>query len=263
LKEFAYLDLADYLLVAEAVLGVPAEQLADMPRVVNMASSALAVPKAGWSGKEAYPEFAQKAALLAARLVRNHPLPDGNKRVAWLSMVEFIERNGGALLLTTTDPGEVVSAMVHLAAGDMSEQDFVDWVRRRLDPYRSMADAEFERLASERGWMETSSCSDCLGRGRDHDGSVCVYCGGEGKMARISDMGMFVHMLVQRGLFQRSDLDLAAWVSLTAAFGPDWANALGAPTDASPSEVWIAVLRAAAENPSEGEVAVDRWLHRC
>ena len=39
-----YLDLADYLLIAEAVTGLKAEVLAEMPRVVSLASSALSVP---------------------------------------------------------------------------------------------------------------------------------------------------------------------------------------------------------------------------
>jgi death-on-curing protein len=40
------------------------------------------------------PEFARKAGLLAARLTRNHPLPDGSKRVAWLALIELAGRNG-------------------------------------------------------------------------------------------------------------------------------------------------------------------------
>ncbi len=43
-----YLDLADFLLIAEAVTGVSADVLASMPRVVGLASSALAVPQSGW-----------------------------------------------------------------------------------------------------------------------------------------------------------------------------------------------------------------------
>jgi hypothetical protein len=42
-----YLDLADYLLIAEAVTGLKAEVLAEMPRVVSLASSALSVPASG------------------------------------------------------------------------------------------------------------------------------------------------------------------------------------------------------------------------
>ena len=41
-----YLELADYLLIAEAVLGVPAELIADFNRI-GLADSALAAPQAG------------------------------------------------------------------------------------------------------------------------------------------------------------------------------------------------------------------------
>lgn len=126
-----YLDLADYLLIAEAVTGLNAEVLAEMPRVVSLASSALSVPASGWQGQEAYPEPAQKAGLLAARLAKNHPLPDGNKRAAWLTMIEFIERNG--YRLEQPEPAEAVDAMVRLASSELAEGDFVAWLRPRLN----------------------------------------------------------------------------------------------------------------------------------
>ncbi len=125
-----YLDLADYLLIAEAVTGLRAEILADMPRVVDLASSALSVPTSGWRGQDAYPEFVQKAGLLAARLAKNHPLPDGNKRAAWLSMVEFIERNGYRLEQPGAD--DAVDVMVRLASSELAEADFINWLRPRL-----------------------------------------------------------------------------------------------------------------------------------
>jgi death-on-curing protein len=125
-----YLDLADYLLIAEAVTGLKAEVLADMPRVVNLASSALSVPASGWQGQEAYPEPAQKAGLLAARLAKNHPLPDGNKRTAWLAMIEFLERNG--YQLEQPEPSDAVDAMLRVASSEMAEGDFVEWLRSRL-----------------------------------------------------------------------------------------------------------------------------------
>jgi death on curing protein len=130
-----YLELADYLLIVEAVLNVPAEQLAEMPHLVHLAESALAVPRSGWGGRDAYPEFAQKAALMCARLARNHPLPDGNKRAAWLAMVEFIERNGRSLRVEPGEADLVVDVMLKLAAGEMPEKDFVTWVQSRLMPY--------------------------------------------------------------------------------------------------------------------------------
>ena len=125
-----YLDLADYLLIAEAVTGLTAEVLAEMPRVVSLASSALSVPASGWQGQEAYPEPAQKTGLLAARLAKNHPLPDGNKRAAWLAMIEFLERNGYQLV--QPEPAEAVDVMLRLASSELAEGDFVEWLRARL-----------------------------------------------------------------------------------------------------------------------------------
>jgi hypothetical protein len=71
-----YLDLADYLLIAEAVLGVPAETIAGWPGI-GLADSALHAPAMGFGGVEFYPDLIDKAAVLCARLARNHPLPDG------------------------------------------------------------------------------------------------------------------------------------------------------------------------------------------
>ena len=87
-----YLDLADYLLIAEAVLGVPAESIARWPGI-GLAESALHAPAAAFGGVELYPDAIDKTAVLGSRLARNHPLPDGNKRVAYLAMLEFLARN--------------------------------------------------------------------------------------------------------------------------------------------------------------------------
>jgi death-on-curing protein len=67
----AYLELADYLLIAEAVLGVPAELIADFNRI-GLAESALAAPRAGFGGVEAYPDFATKAAGRVRRAQRRN-----------------------------------------------------------------------------------------------------------------------------------------------------------------------------------------------
>ena len=67
-----YLALADYLLIAEAVLGVKAEVIANFDRI-GLAHSALAAPAAGFGGHEAYPDFETKAAVLCWHLVKNHP----------------------------------------------------------------------------------------------------------------------------------------------------------------------------------------------
>lgn len=103
-----------------------------MPRVNELATSALMVPQSGWADQEAYPDFAQKVALVGARLARNHPLPDGNKRTAFLVMNEFAERNGDQL--NVFDAETVASTMIAVATSEMSENEFVGWIRTRLQP---------------------------------------------------------------------------------------------------------------------------------
>lgn len=118
------LSIEDLLLIAEAVLGVPAERLARAVRL-GAAGSALAAP-------DRYPALADKAAVLCSRLVRNHPLPDGNKRVALLAMLELIARNDGRW---TEPPGgqeEIAATIERLAARAITEAAFAAWVRARV-----------------------------------------------------------------------------------------------------------------------------------
>jgi death-on-curing protein len=61
---------------------------------IALAESALATPQAGFGDQGAYPTPVEKAAVLVEHLVRNHPLPDGNKRAAFLSVWLFLEANG-------------------------------------------------------------------------------------------------------------------------------------------------------------------------
>jgi death on curing protein len=121
-----YLDLADYLLIAEAVLGVPAEQIAHW-HGIGLADSALHAPAAGFGGAELYPDVVDKAAVLCVRLARNHPLPDGNKRVAYLAMVEFLARNEVEWVPPGTE--ETGATIESVAAGRISENEFADWLR--------------------------------------------------------------------------------------------------------------------------------------
>lgn len=54
-----------------------------------MLRSALHASHAGFGEAEFCPEFADKAAVLAMRIAKNHPLPDGNKRLARQALTMF------------------------------------------------------------------------------------------------------------------------------------------------------------------------------
>jgi death-on-curing protein len=124
-----YLDLADYLLIAEEVLGVPAEAIARWPGI-GLAESALNAPAMGLGGVEFYPDVIDKAAVLCVRLARNHPLPDGNKRVAYLALVEFLARNDVEWAPPSVDA--TVAMIEGVAAGSITEQELADWLRASL-----------------------------------------------------------------------------------------------------------------------------------
>lgn len=122
-----YLDLADYLLIAEAVLGVPAEEIARWPGI-GLAESAGHAPAAGFASVEFYADVIDKAAVSCARLARNHPLADGNKRVAYLAMIEFLARNEIEWAPPSVD--ETVATIEAVAAGRVSAEELARRLRR-------------------------------------------------------------------------------------------------------------------------------------
>jgi death-on-curing protein len=127
-----YLDLSDYIAIAQAVTGL------DLQTVLNvtnhdLADSALHAPAAGIGDTDFYPEFVQKAAVLIVRLARNHPLPDGNKRAAWVSLRLFVDINGWAW--TPQPPiDEAEVAVLAIAAGEWDERATANWLQRYLQP---------------------------------------------------------------------------------------------------------------------------------
>lgn len=126
------IDLADFLVIAEFHTGIAAEQLARIDRVLQLAESALAAPFAGYGDVELHPTFAAKAAIYASRVLRYHPLPDGNKRTAYDVMVEFIERNGRTFEHPAGGLMETAEMIERLAAQLVSEEEFRSWLAERI-----------------------------------------------------------------------------------------------------------------------------------
>lgn len=125
-----YLGLAEYLWLAEQVTDVSANELLRSGRI-DLADSALHAPMAGYGDKEFYPDLVDKAAVLCWRLARNHPLPDGNKRAAWASLVVFIDLNRGWWDPDPPDVDDAERVMLAVASGEMSERDLAAWLRER------------------------------------------------------------------------------------------------------------------------------------
>ena len=128
-----YLTLAEGLTIAEAVTGTPAAVLARASRL-DLLDSALHAPQAGFGEVEFYPDFVDQAAVLTVRIAKNHPLPDGNKRLAWQSLTMFCILNGYRLEAATDD---AVDLMFAIAAGELTETEVAAWLTERLQPLDS------------------------------------------------------------------------------------------------------------------------------
>jgi death on curing protein len=123
-----YLEFGDYCRIAAEVLALEPEQIAKLPNI-GLADSALATPRAAFGDYEAYPTVIEKAAVLVERLARNHPLPDGNKRAAFLALDRFLAANGHPL--PQADPDTDVPMMERIAAGDATPQQVKGWLEAR------------------------------------------------------------------------------------------------------------------------------------
>jgi death-on-curing protein len=113
--DWVYLDLEDLLAIAAAAVD------GDIAvRDYGLLESAAARPAASVFGADAYPDAFTKAAALLHSLATNHPLVDGNKRLAWLATVVFLDLNGHPV--TGTDD-EIVDLVVAVADGSVREVD--------------------------------------------------------------------------------------------------------------------------------------------
>ncbi len=127
-----YLSLAEALVIAEAVTGINPAALAKGASTALL-DSALHAPQAAFAGQEFYPDFIDKAAVLVVHVARNHPLPDGNKRLAWGCLAMFCALNGHALRV---GPDDAVNQMLAVAAGEVHEAGMARWLSERLTEQR-------------------------------------------------------------------------------------------------------------------------------
>ena len=76
-------------------------------------------------------DIAELAAAYAFGLAKNHPFVDGNKRTAFAALFTFLALNGMVF-----EPPEVdaTMAVLRLAASEMDDNEFTDWVRAHTHP---------------------------------------------------------------------------------------------------------------------------------
>jgi len=89
-------------------------------RDLGLLESALARPLTALMGRDAYPTIEAKAAALLHSICLNHALVDGNKRLAALATMVFLDINGKEPTLTNADLFDLTMAV---ASGDLRDVD--------------------------------------------------------------------------------------------------------------------------------------------
>ena len=114
-----FLTIDDLLEIARGIL--PEVQVRDL----GLLESACARPKASVFGDLAYPTINEQAAALIHSLARNHPLIDGNKRLAWTALKVFLLLNDVTLSYTVDDAEKFV---LQIARGEIDVPEISAWV---------------------------------------------------------------------------------------------------------------------------------------
>ncbi|MDQ3094769.1 MAG: type II toxin-antitoxin system death-on-curing family toxin, partial [Actinomycetota bacterium] len=79
-------------------------------------------------GTDAYASIDNKAAALVHSLARNHPLVDGNKRLALGGLIAFYGLNGQRLTLTNDEAYDFIIAV---ASGELDEVEAISALLNR------------------------------------------------------------------------------------------------------------------------------------
>ncbi|HVE63028.1 MAG TPA: type II toxin-antitoxin system death-on-curing family toxin [Mycobacteriales bacterium] len=108
-----YLTLPELLHVADRALDCEVAV-----RDYGLLESALARPQTSVFGADAYATVEDKAAALLHSLARNHPLVDGNKRLALAAMIAFLGVNGRKL---TFSNDQVYDFVMSVAVGEVDD----------------------------------------------------------------------------------------------------------------------------------------------
>ena len=113
----------------ETALAIHEEQIAEHGggegvRDRGLLESALARSRNAWG--YGVTDLCALAAALGHGIARNHPFVDGNKRTAFVVVETFLILNEAEL---GASDAESVVAMLDLASGEMTEDEFADWLR--------------------------------------------------------------------------------------------------------------------------------------
>lgn len=121
MSEPEYLSLEDLLTLTRDLGAGPVRDL-------GLLDSAAARPRSSVFGSDAYPALETKAAALLHSICRNHALVDGNKRLAWLATVVFLDLNG---CRTALDDDAAFNLVMDVARGSADVPEIAERLQLR------------------------------------------------------------------------------------------------------------------------------------
>ena len=93
----------------------------------NLLESALAQPRAAFQRKYVHKTIFDKAAAYGYHVSKNHPFIDGNKRVAFVLMDVFLQKNGWEIV---AGEEETYATMMDLASGKLTKGQLAGWLKK-------------------------------------------------------------------------------------------------------------------------------------
>lgn len=95
----------------------------------GLLESALAMPRASFSGQFVHDDLPAMAGAYLYHLCKNHPFMDGNKRVALAVTLYFLTRNGMPL---DVDNQTLQGHVLAVASGEMTKEQVTAYLREAL-----------------------------------------------------------------------------------------------------------------------------------
>ena len=92
----------------------------------HLLESAIAQPRMTVGSKPAHKTIFEKAAAYGFHLCKNHPFIDGNKRVAFVCMYIFLQRNGWVIKVSEE---KAYQMMIELAEGKYTKYKLTSWLK--------------------------------------------------------------------------------------------------------------------------------------
>lgn len=95
----------------------------------GLLESALAMPKAMFAGQYVHDDLIAMAGAYLFHLAKNHAFVDGNKRIAFTTMVYFLDDHGYGLDLTHE---QAEAFVLRVAAGELSKDQATAYLREHV-----------------------------------------------------------------------------------------------------------------------------------